>query len=93
MLQDTLDAELMAGHGQWHRVAHWNYTERDLETFQRFQQRTVATIGTSHGAPVYLTNVGPLAFMVRLLFWSPSPLSINHIKLFAPTAGLVADKH
>lgn len=67
MLQNTLEAESMPEFGHWHRMAYWTYSEKDLEILQRFNQRTVMTIGTKRGAPVYRDRICPMAFTVRLL--------------------------
>jgi hypothetical protein len=92
MLNNTLELDPCATFASVHQLAHWTFTEKDLQTFERFQHRTVMTIGTKRGAPVYRHHIGPMAFMVRsssldfhvqihsktALTRSPVPISYAH---------------
>ncbi|KAF2649307.1 hypothetical protein K491DRAFT_209021 [Lophiostoma macrostomum CBS 122681] len=67
MLNNTLEVAPCASWAGVHQVAHWTFTEKDLQTFERFQHRTVLTIGTKRGAPVYRDHIGPMSFMYPFL--------------------------
>jgi hypothetical protein len=59
MLNDMLEPETSLAF-----LPFCQYTVKDLEVFHRFQTRTVMTIGTARGAPLYRDFIGPMAFNV-----------------------------
>jgi hypothetical protein len=66
MVNESLERAVKRDSGYWPQSSHWTYSQMDLEVFRRFQERTVNTIGTARGSPIYRDRISPMAFTVCL---------------------------
>ncbi|ORY12623.1 hypothetical protein BCR34DRAFT_482382 [Clohesyomyces aquaticus] len=90
MINEALnnEPEVAYGTGNGCGKQSWVFGESDLDVFQRFQERTVMTIGTAKTVPLYRNSFPQLAFSHPFLMHLCLGLTLMHDASLAPTPAL-----
>ncbi|KAF2269154.1 hypothetical protein CC78DRAFT_540201 [Lojkania enalia] len=78
IINDSLEADAEGGFGALQWGAHWCFTQKHLRIIERFQQRTVVTMGSRRVVPAYRDSVAIMAFRHTFLMHMVLSVTLLH---------------